>query len=207
MKRMPSAPAVALVALAISCAPAIKSTARGPLTATQMAAFWEDPKDLDKHDLFWGPWGEALAPKPGQTYHFVEEKTTGFSPGFTVKDDEGIEWSIKQGPEAHTEVVVSRLLSALGYHQPPVYYVEQWTQRGGPEENQQKSGRFRPKHVGLDDKGSWSWQKNPFVGTRPYGGLLAFLMLVNSTDLKNDNNTLYDVGKELKLRSVNGAEL
>ena len=45
-----------------------------------------------------------LAPKPGQTYKVVEEKTTGFSPGFTVVDENGREWSVKQGPEAHTEV-------------------------------------------------------------------------------------------------------
>jgi hypothetical protein len=41
--------------------------------------------------------------------------------------------------------------------------------------------------------GEWSWQKNPFVGTQPYQGLLVILMMFESSDLKNINNTLYEV--------------
>src|SRR5262249_32546690 len=41
----------------------------------------------------------------------------------------------------------------------------------------------------------WSWQKNPFVGMRPYQGLLVILLMFNSSDLKNSNNTLYDVSR------------
>ena len=37
------------------------------------------------------------------------------------------EWSAKIGPEAQTEVVVSRILWGLGYHQPPIYYLPSWT--------------------------------------------------------------------------------
>jgi hypothetical protein len=44
----------------------------------------------------------------------------------------------------------------------------------------------------LKDRGEWSWQQNPFVGTTPYRGLLAILMMFNSSDLKNSNNTLYE---------------
>lgn len=184
--------------LSVACAPAFRSTATGPMTPTLMAELWENPTDLAQRDLFWGPWGETLAPKPGQTYKVVEEKTTGFSPGFTVVDESGMEWSVKQGPEAHTEVAVSRILSAVGYHQPPVYYVDRWTQRGGPGDAEQRDGRFRPKDVGVRSKGDWSWQQNPFVGTEPYQGLLSLLMLLNGTDLKNDNNTLYEVDPEMR---------
>src|SRR6266850_213416 len=35
--------------------------------------------------------------------------------------------------------------------------------------------------------------QNPFVGTRPYQGLLVILLRFNSSDLKNTNNTLYEV--------------
>ncbi len=131
-------------------------------------------------------------------YSVVEQDTVGFSPGAALKDENGREWSVKQGPEAHTEVVISRILSAVGYHQPPVYYVEQWTQRGGVGPREQRAGRFRPKDIGLKDKGPWSWQENPFVGTPAYRGLLALMMLLNGTDLKNDNNTLYEVSASLR---------
>ena len=47
--------------------------------------------------------------------------------------------------------------------------------------------------MGLQSRGIWSWQQNPFVGTRPYNGLLVLMMILNSTDLKNQNNELYDV--------------
>jgi hypothetical protein len=45
------------------------------------------------------------------------------------------------------------------------------------------------------DEGEWSWQQNPFVGTKPYQGLLVVLMMLNSSDLKNSNNTLYQLAE------------
>jgi hypothetical protein len=53
-------------------------------------------------------------------------------------------------------------------------------------------GRFRLKEDTLKDLGSWSWQENPFIGSRPFEGLLALMMMFNATDLKNSNNTLYE---------------
>jgi len=35
-------------------------------------------------------------------------------------------------------------------------------------------------------------QQNPFVGTKPYQALLVILMMFDSTDLKNSNNSLYE---------------
>jgi hypothetical protein len=184
---------VGVIAL-MACAPQpVRTTTDRPLNDFQIAELWEAPREDAAFDLFWGPWGEKLAPRADAEYKFVKEKTTGFSPGLTVVDDDGSEWSVKQGAEAGVEVVVSRILSAIGYHQPPVYYVAHWKVRGGPRSGEQKPGRFRPKGGGLKDAGSWSWQQNPFVGTAPYRGLLALMMLLNETDLKNDNNTIYDL--------------
>ncbi len=42
-------------------------------------------------------------------------------------------------------------------------------------------------------RGSWSWTENPFAGTQPLHRLLAILMIFNGTDLKDSNNTLYEV--------------
>jgi hypothetical protein len=181
----------------VGCAPPIRSTATSPLGQSELAEFWQNPDDLRARDLFWGPWGRRYAPNASEAFKFVEEKTTGFSPGLTVVDQDGVEWSVKQGAEAQTEVVVSRILSAVGYHQPPVYYVDQWRLDGGASPGMQKPGRFRPKLKGLHNAGEWSWQENPFVGSDAYGGLIALMMLMNGTDLKNSNNTLYEVGPEL----------
>jgi hypothetical protein len=111
-----------------------------------------------------------------------------------VKDERGDEWSVKIGPEAQPEVVASRIVWALGYHQVPSYFVERWTAVDHGHAQVLGGGRFRPrtKDLGLESKGSWSWQSNPFVGTRAYNGLLALMMIINSTDLKNDNNELFE---------------
>jgi hypothetical protein len=96
-----------------------------PPTPAEMAQLWVEPQDLASRDLFAGPWGLDLAPDPAATYAFVSKKQTGFlknfSPGYTVKDPKGVEWSAKLGPEAQAEVTASRLVWAHGFHQPPAY--------------------------------------------------------------------------------------
>ncbi len=185
--------------LAVTCsgcaAPLMRSTLAGPPTPAQLSELWEEPNDLAKRNLFDGPWGMELAPDPTATYAFVSAKTDGVSPGFAVTDEHGMEWSVKQGLEARVEVVMSRVLSAVGYHQPPVYYLPRWTISGGPSSGVQSEARFRPKHTVLKDAGEWSWQQNPFVGTRPYNGLRVLMMILNQSDLKNSNNTLYEVAE------------
>ena len=57
----------------------------------------------------------------------------------------------------------------------------------------QPGGRFRLKTQALAKRGEWSWQQNPFVGTRPYQGLLVILLMFDSSDLKNVNNQLYEM--------------
>jgi hypothetical protein len=56
----------------------------------------------------------------------------------------------------------------------------------------ERGGRFRLDMPALKDQGEWSWQENPFVGQRSYEGLLVILLMFNSSDLKNSNNTLYE---------------
>jgi len=160
-------------------------------------SLWVEPIDLEDRDLFYGPWGREHAPRPDDRYTLVQHKHSGINPGLTVLDSEGREWSVKQaseeGPvEAPIEVVLSRVLAAMGYHQPPVYYLASFTLVDDWGTRTETGGRFRLKVKGLKDRGEWSWQQNPFVGTRPYHGLLAILMLFNSSDIKNSNNTLYE---------------
>jgi hypothetical protein len=163
-----------------------------------MAELWQPPDDPDTRDLFYGPWGPERAPDPEATYTFVETKRGGVNPGTTVRDPAGREWRVKQPPtdgrgaEGPIEVVLSRVLSATGYHQPPVYYLASFRLADGAGTRRVAGGRFRLRDPALKNAGDWSWQRNPFVGTLPYQGLLATLLMFNSSDLKNSNNTLYE---------------
>ena len=159
-------------------------------TNIPIQALWQEPTALERLDLFAGP-EDVAAPSADGTFTFVSLKTSGFSPGYDVKDAAGHEWSVKLGPEAQTEVAASRLLWALGYHQPSVYYVPRWQLKGGPIPGAQGGARFRPRGGELKTDGSWSWQHNPFVGMQPYRGLVVLMLLLNSTDLRNDNNVVY----------------
>jgi hypothetical protein len=87
---------------------------------------------------------------------------------------------------------VSRLLSGVGYHQPPIYYLPAFNLKDDFGTRVEPGGRFRLKDPSLKETGSFKWEDNPFVGTRPYQGLLVMLMMFNSTDLKNSNNSLYE---------------
>jgi hypothetical protein len=162
------------------------------------ATLWEEPANLAERDLFYGPWGSENAPRPNAVYTLVERKHTGVNLGMTVKDEDGREWSVKQpfpgglDSEAPVEVVISRLLSAVGYHQPPVYYLPAFTLKDDFGKKVEVGGRFRLKDARLKETGAWKWEENPFVGTRPYQGLIVLLMMFNSTDLKNSNNSLYE---------------
>jgi hypothetical protein len=199
LKRMAAA---AVTAAVIAMAPASCVSAKRPVMPTDPvppgASIWQAPSDLATRDLFYGPWGVERAPNPEATYTLVERKQTGVNLGMTVRDPQGREWSVKQpypggvDSEAPAEVAVSRLLSAIGYHQPPVYYLPEFTLKDDWGTHRETGGRFRLKPEELKDIGEWAWEDNPFVGSRPYQGLLALLMMFNSTDLKASNNTLYE---------------
>lgn len=179
-------------ALSSACAsPAIRSTLDGPPTRQQLAELWVDPGDTPRN-LAAGP-GDHRPPEVDARYEVLERDTRGFSITYVVRDRHGVEWNVKIGPEAQTEVVASRILWALGYHQRPSYFVERWIAVSDSRGQMLGGARFRPKDDGLDGKGPWSWRENPFVGTRQYNGLLSLLMLINSTDLKDDNNEVYEV--------------
>lgn len=188
--------ALAAAVSASACARA-KRPALQPSAPVPGAIFWTAPTDLAARDLFHGPWGPENAPDPADTYALVEQKRSGVNLGMTVKDSRGREWSVKTpypgglDSEAPVEVALSRVLSAVGYPQPPVYYLRAFWLTDAFGKRAMEGGRFRLKHDALTDEGDWAWEQNPFIGSRPYQGLLVMLMMFNSTDMKNSNNTLY----------------
>jgi hypothetical protein len=159
-----------------------------------LAELWVDPGDNERN-LFNGVGGNAPKPVAEAAYRVDERDPRGFSITYDVTDSGGTEWNVKIGPEAQTEVVSSRIVWALGYHQVPSYFVERWNAVTNGKSQTLGGARFRPRprDMGLKSKGTWSWQQNPFVGTREYKGLLVLMMVLNSTDLKNENNELYQV--------------
>lgn len=188
--------AIAMMAASWACAGVakpVKPTARVP-----GASLWVEPTDLAARDLFYGPWGREAAPDPNAVYELVERKHTGVNVGMTVTDSQGREWSVKQpypgnvDSEAPVEVALSRVLSAVGYHQPPVYYLPAFRLKDEFGTRTEVGGRFRLKHDALKETGTWTWDENPFVGSRPYQALIVMLTMFNSTDLKASNNSLYE---------------
>jgi len=183
---------LAVLATLTACHASIRSTIATPPTPEQVAELWVQP-DTER-DLFWGVGGERLQPDASLTYKVLEVKQTGFSMGLTVEGPPGRKWSAKMPPEAPTEVVASRLLWGLGYHQPPIYYVGKWNADDAPQDNPQLPARFReskPDLHGLDAGDPWSYYQNPFVGTKELNGLLVLQVMLGNSDLKDAQNVLY----------------
>jgi hypothetical protein len=185
--------AVALLGLiVIGCGGGIAiRTPERPPSPDQIKELWIDPGNQPR-DLFWGVGGQKYAPAPDAVYTFEARDDVGFSSSYDVRDPQGVEWSAKIGPESQSEVVLSRVLWGLGYHQPPVYYLPSWKLERDGHVRIESEARFRPKLPQLERlKEYWWWQQNPFVGTHELSGLLVVLAMFNSTDLKNDNNSIY----------------
>ena len=168
-----------------------RTTAEDP-ARVQLDQLWVQPSDLQSRDLFHGSGGPKLAPDPGARYELIAVDDSGYSPGYDVRDPKGTEWSVKLGIEAQPELVSSRVLWAIGYHQPPTYLLTKWelaAKPGGPQE----VGRFRRKSSGEKAVSDWSWYENPFVTTQPFRGLVVANLVLNNWDWKTSNNKVYEI--------------
>jgi hypothetical protein len=186
----PACVLAAALALGLNCAPGIRNTVPHPLTAQQLAELWVEPEDIASRDLFHGPGGPELLPREDERFEVTDEDTTGFSRGYDVKDTKGRTWKVKLGEEVQPEIVSSRLLWAIGYHQPPMYYMAAPRLDGATPEHEGQEARLRAE-FGYDKDGDWSWHQNPFVGTRQLHGLLVANLIVNNWDIKPSQNRIY----------------
>jgi hypothetical protein len=190
-------PLTLLVALAGCRTPRIQSTLDGRPSGDRMAQLWIEPEA--GRDLFHGVGGRSLAPDPSAKYTVIEIKRGGYSRGYTVTGPGDREWSVKFPPEAGTEVIASRIVWGIGYHQPPVYLLRQWTAMKATSPNPQLPARFREKDPdlhGLEAGDSWSYYQNPFVGTRQMNGLLVLQAMLGNSDLKDAQNVIYSLAEE-----------
>jgi hypothetical protein len=170
---------------------ALRTTVSDP-ARVDVGQLWVEPSDLESRDLFHGVGGPGLAPDPSGPYELIEVDTSGYSGGYDVRDREGIRWSVKLGIEAQPELVVSRVLWAIGYHQPASYLLTNWQFAGKPAEAQ-PAARFRRDPPDQKVVSDWSWYENPFVTTQAFKGLVVANLILNNWDWKTSNNKVYDV--------------
>jgi hypothetical protein len=167
--------------------------ARPAVAPSKMAELWQQPTDIERRDLRYGYGGAPLAPDPRDRYELLDLDEKGFSRGYDVRDSRGRLWSVKLGPEARTEVVVSRLVWAAGYRQPAIHYLPRWTLSNKGKLTTEGPARFRLEQ--FEKTGEWSWRENPFIGTRPFAGLFALMVMVNNWDVKTSQNAIYRISE------------
>jgi hypothetical protein len=156
------------------------------------AEIWQEPVDLQQRDLLTGPGGSELAPpQTGGSFQFVAFKTSGTNPGYDVRDSSGRMWSVKLGIEAQPEVTTSRILWAMGFHQPVQYFVHDFTLTGA-DAGVKQVARFRTDLDTWKSVGEWSWYENPLMNTTQFRGLVVAQLVLNNWDLKTTNNRVYE---------------
>lgn len=156
---------------------------------------WVEPLDIETRDLFYGIGGKKGEPDPTAKYVFIERNTSGNSEKIVVEDSRDRRWTIKFGPEARPETTASRIVWAVGYHVDQDYFVKRAhiEGRGGFDV---WDVRFERDNDGFKKVGRWSWQSNPFVGTRDFDGLKTLMALFNNFDLKTLNTKIVRPSKK-----------
>jgi hypothetical protein len=170
-----------------------------PKLGSAPAVIWREPTDIKTRDLYWGPGGQEDAPKGSLTY--IQEKFNGVNPKFDVRDEDGIRWGVKFGKEARPEVAATRLVWAVGYFTNEDYYIHDLPTKGLPQlsrgqeymsHGQIADARLKRHLKGEHKIADWSWDHNPFVGTKELHGLEIMMEIICNTDLKPANQHVYD---------------
>lgn len=162
------------------------------------SVMWQEPRDLERRDLYFGPGGRAGAPDDNGRYTFLRESKSGTQKKIIVKDNRGREWTVKFGEEARPETAASRIVWAVGYHADQDYFVRRALIEG-KERYDARDVRFERRDDGTKEVGNWNWKSNPFAGTRELDGLKVLMALLKNWDLKSDNN------KTSRLKGKDGA--
>jgi len=164
---------------------------------------WQDPRPIASRDLRWGSGAPDRAPLP--PFVFVEETTTGTQPKVVAKDAAGVLWDVKFGPEAHAEVAANRIVWALGYFVEEMYFLPGGAITGASDLGRAANhiaadgmffkARFRRRDPALPRmEKAWSFNANPFLGTRELSGLKILMTMIGNWDIEGDrNNAIHEV--------------
>ena len=164
-------------------------------TRSGKEVLWRNPADVARLDFRYGVGGRAREPRP--PFRFLKEDLSGSNPKIQVKDARGAVWSVKWSKEAQPEVFASRVAWACGYITQPEYFVPSGKIAGTRNlkraaRHVAADGTFRDARFQLRTKSpkfltesSWSWNNNPFIGTRELNGLKIVMMLLSDWDNKD----------------------
>ena len=126
-------------------------TRRRSPSAASLAEFWIEPGRRRAISSTAPPASRPrIGPRLTPASTFVSKDTAGFSATYKVRDAAGRKWSVKIGPEAQTEVVASRIVWAVGYHEVPSYFVERWIAVDNAKGAQLGGARFRPDEMAAE---------------------------------------------------------
>jgi hypothetical protein len=163
-------------------------------------ALWGDRSNIAALDILNGPGGKEH--QPGTSFKFIEESKSGTAPKFFVEDENGAKWKVKLGQEVKSETAATRLVWAAGYFVDEDYYLPQIRVQGMKPLSRGReyvSGDGLVRDVRLERQGqgkkltNWSWDNNPFVGTREFNGLRVMMALINNWDVKEINNDILEI--------------
>src|SRR5262245_49241637 len=155
--RSVTAAVVVAACLAAACArPVISARPRTtPTPAATLAELWREPQDLERRNLLVGSGPPQAAPRTDVEYKVERRDESGYSKGYDVIGPDQRRWDIKVGKEVQPEIVLSRILWALGYYQPATYYVTGWRLAGEwKDEGAPARFRLRSDHEAM---GEWQW--------------------------------------------------
>jgi hypothetical protein len=173
----------------------IRQAGPRPLTSVQHV-LWRNPGHVAGLDLAAGPGGPEG--RPAAPFRFLEEHLGGSQPCISVTDSLGRRWRAKWGAEVNSETFAVRIAWACGYFAETTYFVPEGTIAGA--EGLQRAQacldehcRFTAARFELDDPAvkklfeehSWSWNDNPFLGSRELQGLKILNMLLSNWDSKD----------------------
>ncbi|MGE5321745.1 MAG: hypothetical protein ACM3SW_02710 [Actinomycetota bacterium] len=177
-----------------------KAKKEKPRVGSAPAVLWREPVDIATRNLFYGQGGKEHEPQGKLVYE--KENLQGVNPKFDVRDSAGVKWGVKLGDEARPEVAAGRLVWAVGYFTDEYYYLPEINFTRPPALHRGTEMIKNGKVVGVrlkrynkrDHKiGYWSWNHNPFAGSKELNGLRIMMELICNTDLKPEHLVIYDV--------------
>jgi hypothetical protein len=202
-RRLPTIWAVAVLLFSFETEEARARAPQGSTSVREKRVLWRDPGPIAGRDLSWP--SDPSHGRPAPPFTFLKEDTSGTRPKVVVKDNLGTIWNVKLAgspedeAEVHAEIAASRLTWALGYFAEETYYVADGTidatdplgraARGLEQSGRFRAARFEKRPAEIVRTGeSWSFDRNPFVGTKELSGLMILMTMINSWDLGGTRN-------------------